>query len=70
MPCRRLTLTRREARRCSHSMQMLIGRTYVEDPGFRKNHKALAPGLEQWMHEVIDANARRHGVDPATATWA
>lgn len=50
-------------------MQVLIGRMYVEDPGFRDNHEALAPGLAQWLHEMIDANARRHGIDPATATW-
>ena len=54
---------------CTHSMQVLIGRTYAEDPAFRENQEALAPGLAQWLHEVIDANARRHGVDPATATW-
>lgn len=54
---------------CTHSMHVLIGRVYVEDPGFRENHEALAPGLAQWLHEVIDANVRRHGVDPATATW-
>lgn len=54
---------------CTHSMHVLIGRTYVEDPGFRENHEALAPGLARWLHEVFDANARRHGVDPATATW-
>ena len=54
---------------CTRSMHVLIGRTYVEDPGFRANHEALAPGLARWLQEVIDANARRHGVDPATATW-
>lgn len=54
---------------CTHSMQVLIGRTYVEDPAFRENHDAQEPGLARWLREVIDANARRHGVDPATATW-
>ena len=26
-------------------------------------------GLADWLRDIIDANARAHGVDPETATW-
>ena len=50
-------------------MHVSVGRRYVEDPGFRANHDALASGLARWLHEIIEASARHHGVDPAAVTW-
>ncbi|MGX1810137.1 MerR family transcriptional regulator [Nocardia sp. NPDC055321] len=54
---------------CSHAMQVCLGRTYVEEPGYRAFYDGLAPGLASWLRAIIDANARAHGVDPGTATW-
>ncbi len=54
---------------CSHAMQVCLARTYVDDPRFTAHYEAFAPGLAAWLQRVIDANARAHGVDPATAVW-
>ncbi len=54
---------------CTHSMQVILGRTNVDDPGFRAHYDGLAPGLSVWLSDVIDANARAQGVDPQTAVW-
>jgi DNA-binding transcriptional MerR regulator len=54
---------------CTHSMQVILGRTNVDDPGFRAHYDGLAPGLAVWLRDVIDANARAHGVDPRAAVW-
>ncbi|MGW5879240.1 MerR family transcriptional regulator [Nocardiopsis terrae] len=54
---------------CTHSIQVILGRMNVEDPGFRSHYDGIEPGLAVWLSEVIDANARTHGVDPETATW-
>jgi len=53
----------------THGMHVLIGRMYAADPDFTVNHDAYRPGLTAWLSEVIDANARAHGVDPETAAW-
>lgn len=53
----------------THAMHVAIGRMYTADPEFTANHDARRPGLTAWLSEVIDANARAHGVDPETATW-
>ena len=50
-------------------MHVCLGRTYVDDPGFRSFFEDLEPGLAGWLREAIDANAQDHGVDPETATW-
>ncbi|WP_369370460.1 MerR family transcriptional regulator [Promicromonospora sp. Populi] len=55
---------------CTHSMQVCLGRTYASDPGFRASYEDIEPGLADWLRDIIDANARSHGVDPETATWA
>ncbi|MFD7021518.1 MerR family transcriptional regulator [Promicromonospora sukumoe] len=55
---------------CTRPMQVCLGRSYVADPGFRSFYDGLAPGLTTWLRDVIDANAREHGVDPDTAVWA
>lgn len=54
---------------CTVSMQVLIARRYVTEPGFAAAFDEEEPGLAAWMGEVVEANARAHGVDPATATW-
>lgn len=54
---------------CTHSMQVILGRMNVDDPEFRSNYDSIEPGLAVWLSEVIDANARAHGVDPETAAW-
>lgn len=55
---------------CTHSMHVCLARSFVEDPGFRSFYDDLAQGLAHWLRDAVDANARAHGVDPATATWA
>lgn len=54
---------------CTHSMQVCLGQLYVQDARFSAYFDALEPGLSEWLSEVIDVNARRHGVDPARARW-
>ncbi|ADD42282.1 MerR family transcriptional regulator [Stackebrandtia nassauensis] len=54
---------------CTHAMQVCMGRMFVEDPGFAEHYDKLAPGLAVWLREVLFANARANGVDPATAVW-
>lgn len=53
----------------THSMQVCLGRTFVDDPGYTEHYDALEPGLTTWLRDIIFANAEAHGVNPATATW-
>lgn len=54
---------------CTHSMHVLVARSYAEDPGFRSFYDDIEQGLAEWLRDVVDANALAHGVDPETATW-
>ncbi|WP_431872697.1 MerR family transcriptional regulator [Nocardiopsis eucommiae] len=54
---------------CTHSMQVILGQTNVDDPGFSAHYDGLAPGLAVWLRDAINANALAHGVDPGTAEW-
>ncbi|MDO3646724.1 MerR family transcriptional regulator [Nocardia mangyaensis] len=54
---------------CTHAMHVCLGRRYASDPGYVAYYDALAPGLTAWLRDIIDANARANGTDPATATW-
>lgn len=54
---------------CTHSMQVLLGRMYIQDERFTAYYENYAPGLAAWLSAAIDANARAHGVDPDTACW-
>lgn len=54
---------------CTHSMHVCLGRRFVSDERFTANLDGWAEGLAVWLGGVIDANARRYGVDPATARW-
>lgn len=49
--------------------QVCIARMYVQDPRFTAHYDERAEGLAAWLTAIIDANARAHGIDPATATW-
>ncbi|CAM3709209.1 MerR family transcriptional regulator [Isoptericola cucumis] len=53
----------------THARHALIARLYATDADFTANHDAVRPGLTAWLLDVIDENARAHGVDPDTATW-
>ena len=53
----------------THAMQVCLGRRYVEEEGGTAYYDATAPGLNLWLRDAIDANARAHGVDPETAAW-
>lgn len=49
--------------------QVCISRMYVQDPRFTAHYDERAEGLAAWLTAIIDANARAHGIDPATAVW-
>lgn len=44
-----------------HEMHRGLGQLYVTDPRFTANYDDVAPGLAQWVHDAIQANADRHG---------
>jgi DNA-binding transcriptional MerR regulator len=54
---------------CTVSMHVCLGRKYATEPGFAAYYDGIEPGLSGWLRDIIDANARAHGVDPHTATW-
>lgn len=54
---------------CTYSMQVILARMYQEDPRFTQYYEDLEPGLAPWVQAAVEANARKHGVDPETATW-
>lgn len=54
---------------CTYSMHVCLGRMYAADPGFAANYNATEPGLNTWLRDVIDANARARGIDPDSAAW-
>lgn len=49
--------------------QVCISRMYVQDPRFTAHYDERAQGLAAWLTAIIDANARAHGIAPATAVW-
>lgn len=54
---------------CTHSMQVCLGRRFIEEPGYAEYYDKLEPGLTVWFRDAIFANARAHGIDPESATW-
>lgn len=54
---------------CTLSMQVCLGRMYVDDPEFAAAYDKIEPGLTSWLRDIIQANARGQGIDPQTATW-
>jgi DNA-binding transcriptional MerR regulator len=45
---------------CSHEMQVGLAEMYLADPRFTATYEAVAPGLAQYVHDAIVANAARH----------
>lgn len=48
---------------CSYAMHRALADMYLADPPFTANYEKLAPGLAQWVHDAIHANADRHPDD-------
>lgn len=46
---------------CNHAVQVAVAGMYVSDERFRTHYDAQAPGLAQWLHDTIVANAERAG---------
>ena len=44
---------------CDHAMQRNLADLYLADERFTKTYEDLAPGLTQWLHDAIHANADR-----------
>lgn len=53
----------------TRSMQVCLARMYAEDPGFSAHYDGIRPGMASWFRTLVEASARRHGIDPDTATW-
>ncbi len=45
---------------CSPEMHRGLAEMYLADERFTKTYEDLAPGLTQWLHDAIFANAARH----------
>ena len=45
---------------CSYAMQRQLADMFVADPRFAKTYNDMAPGLAQWLHDAIHANADAH----------
>ena len=46
---------------CSYEIQRGLGQMYVSDPRFTAHYDDQAPGLAQYVHDAIEANAERAG---------
>jgi DNA-binding transcriptional MerR regulator len=53
----------------TRQMQVCLGRMFESDPGYAAHYDSIRPGLATWLRQLIDANARTHNINPATATW-
>lgn len=54
---------------CSYSQQVLIAKSYLTDPRFTAHYDEREPGLAQWIHDAVVANAAAHGVDVENPEW-
>ena len=45
---------------CSHQMQVGLAQMYLADPRFTATYEKVEPGLAQYVHDAIVANAARH----------
>ena len=45
---------------CSYEMHVGLAGMYLADPRFTATYEAIAPGLAQYLHDAIVANAARH----------
>lgn len=50
---------------CTHAMQWCLAQMYVADERFTRYYDDASPGLAQWVHDVVAANARANGVTEA-----
>jgi hypothetical protein len=41
-------------------MQVGLAEMYLADPRFTATYEKIAPGLAQYLHDAIKANAARH----------
>lgn len=46
---------------CSHELHRCLAGMYVNDERFRATYEAVAPGLAEFVHDAIVANAAAHG---------
>ena len=46
---------------CSYEIQSGLAEMYVADPRFTEHYETVSPGLAQYVHDAIVANASRHG---------
>jgi hypothetical protein len=44
---------------CPHQMHVGLGEMYIADPRFTATYEKVAPGLAQYLHDAIVANAAR-----------
>ena len=44
---------------CSLEMHRALGQMYLADPRFTATYEAMASGMAQYVHDAIEANARR-----------
>ncbi len=51
---------------CSHAQQRGLADLYLADERFAKTYDDVEPGLAQWIHDAIYANADRVGALPHT----
>ncbi len=52
---------------CSHQMHRGLADMYLADERFTRTYEDVAPGLAQWVHDAIHANADRKGAGPNSA---
>jgi DNA-binding transcriptional MerR regulator len=45
----------------SYEMHRGLAQMYLADPRFTSHYDDRAPGLAQWLHDAVVANAERHG---------
>ncbi|MDH6123587.1 MerR family transcriptional regulator [Kitasatospora sp. GP82] len=45
---------------CTYEIHRCLGAMYLSDPRFTATYEDLAPGLAQWLHDAILANAASH----------
>lgn len=45
---------------CSYQMQVGLAEMYLADPRFTATYEKVEPGLAQYVHDAIKANAARH----------
>lgn len=46
---------------CSYEIHVGLAEMYVADPRFTATYEKIAPGLAQYLHDAIRANAARNG---------